>query len=141
MFLPTGSVVSIRERNAQQAHDANAGEMGEAYPMVVLINKVRFSASEIVAGGTLTTSSLDGRPLWQRVCTVFPLFKARGMKMTTAYYFTPSGKSVEGGITPDITSKDDPNTELDEPLDRALTKVINMAGGGAVFWQSGTVTR
>ena len=145
MFLQEGAVVNIRGRTAEQAYNADAGQMGEIYPMVVLINQGSASASEIVAGALHDNKRavLMGEPSFGKgsVQTVFPLFKARGMKMTTAYYYTPLGKSVEGGIKPDITSKDDPTTELDETLDLALTKVIKMAGDSAVFWHSGTVTR
>ena len=73
------------------------------------------------------------------VQTIFDLPDRRGMKLTTALYFTPGGHSVEGGITPDIEIADDPDTEEDEQLRRALSLAVELAGGPSVYWNSGAV--
>lgn len=86
---------------------ANPGDVMENAPVVVLINNGSASASEIVAGALkdnkraiiLGTKSFGKGS----VQTVLPLDEKRGIKLTTALYYTPSGTSIQAtGITPDI---------------------------------------
>ncbi len=80
------------------------------YPLVVLINGGSASASEIVAGaiqdhgrGILLGMQTFGKGSVQ---TIFPLKDGAGLRLTTARYFTPNGRSIQAkGITPDITVK------------------------------------
>lgn len=90
---------------------SNPGDILNNAPMIVLINNGSASASEIVAGAlqdnkraiVLGTKSFGKGS----VQTVLPLDEKRGIKLTTALYYTPSGKSIQAeGITPDIVIED-----------------------------------
>jgi carboxyl-terminal processing protease len=78
-----------------------------AYPMVVLINGGSASAAEIVAGALQDhhRAVIMGTPSFGKgsVQTIIPLDKDRGLRLTTALYFTPAGRSIQAkGIVPDI---------------------------------------
>jgi carboxyl-terminal processing protease len=86
---------------------ANPGDILENAPMIVLINNGSASASEIVAGALKDNKRaiiLGTRSFGKgSVQTVLPLDEKRGIKLTTALYYTPSGTSIQAkGITPDI---------------------------------------
>jgi carboxyl-terminal processing protease len=109
-FLERGEIVSTRGRNAEetQRFSARAGDLIKGKPMIVLINGGSASASEIVAGAlqdhkraTLVGTRSFGKGSVQ---TIIPLGAGNGaLRLTTARYFTPSGKSIQAkGITPDI---------------------------------------
>ena len=109
-FLERGEIVSTRGRdpNDAQRYNAHNGDLAEGMPLVVLINGGSASASEIVAGAlqdhrravVLGTGSFGKGS----VQTVIPLSGNGAMRLTTARYYTPSGRSIQGtGITPDIT--------------------------------------
>src|ERR1700748_2231947 len=109
-FLQRGEVVSTRGRNPEetQRFSARGGDLIKGKPLVVLINGGSASASEIVAGAlhdhkraTLIGTRSFGKGSVQ---TIIPLGTGNGaLALTTARYFTPSGRSIQAlGIAPDI---------------------------------------
>ncbi|MGH8494466.1 MAG: S41 family peptidase [Moraxellaceae bacterium] len=112
IFLESGMIVSTRGRDAgsEQKFMAAPGELLPAVPVVVLVNGGTASASEIVAGALQdnhralvlgTTTFGKGS-----VQTVLPLTAGKGIKLTTARYYTPSGRSIQAeGIKPDIEAR------------------------------------
>ncbi|MEA2995853.1 MAG: carboxyl-terminal processing protease, partial [Alphaproteobacteria bacterium] len=109
-FLERGEIVSTRGRDAEetQRFNARAGDLTKGKPLIVLINGGSASASEIVAGAlqdqkraTIVGTRSFGKGSVQ---TIVPLGSGNGaLRLTTARYFTPSGKSIQAkGITPDI---------------------------------------
>jgi len=109
VFLDRGEIVSQRGRtkNDIQRYYARAGDLADGRPVVVLVDEGSASASEIVAGALQDHRRaivLGARTFGKgSVQTLIPLSSDTGLRLTTARYFTPAGRSVqEGGIEPDI---------------------------------------
>jgi carboxyl-terminal processing protease len=108
-FLEKGEIVSTRGRRADDAqrYNARGGDIATGLPVAVLINGGSASASEIVAGALQDhhRAVLLGTKSFGKgsVQTIIPLAGHGAMRLTTARYYTPSGRSIQArGIDPDI---------------------------------------
>ena len=107
-FLDSGLIVSVKSRdNKEEKSVAHKNGKPRKYPVVVLVNEGSASASEIVAGALqdnkralILGSTTFGKGSVQ---TLFPFSDGSGLRLTTAIYYTPSGRSIQAsGIEPDI---------------------------------------
>ena len=124
-FLNEGEIVSTRGRNPQDNERFNAtpGDLANGKPMVVLINGGSASASEIVAGALQDhrRAIVVGTKSFGKgsVQTIIPVRGDGAMRLTTARYYTPSGRSIQAlGVMPDIVVNQpvpDPNAKPVDP--------------------------
>jgi carboxyl-terminal processing protease len=131
-FLERGEIVSVRNRDPEQTMRFNSrpGDLTRGKPLIVLINGGSASVSEIVAGAlqdhrraTLVGTRSFGHGLAQ---TIIPLDSGGALRLTTARYFTPSGRLIHGnGIAPDIEVLEDGPF----PYDRALKVALDLMRG------------
>ncbi|MDD5772537.1 MAG: S41 family peptidase [bacterium] len=119
-FIPKGElVVYTKGRNADQTVEFRSDRepIDKNIPLVVLVNKGSASASEIVAGaiqdhhrGIIVGEKTFGKASVQ---TIIPLSDDSGLRLTTAHYYTPSGRMIHGvGITPDLVVEISHGTQM-----------------------------
>ncbi|PWE29334.1 peptidase S41 [Maritimibacter sp. 55A14] len=120
-FLDAGEIVSTRGRDPADSdrYNAEAGDLSDGKPMVVLINGGSASASEIVAGALQDhrRAVVVGTKSFGKgsVQTIMPLRGDGAMRLTTARYYTPSGRSIQAlGVSPDIVVEQQPAREPTE---------------------------
>ena len=133
-FLERGEVVSTRGRNADetQRFNAQAGDFADGKPVVILINGGSASASEIVAGAlqdhkraTILGTRSFGKGSVQ---TIIPLGSQGALRLTTARYYTPAGRSIQAkGIDADIIIEQELPPEL-KPKDVSTTGEAALRG-------------
>lgn len=142
LFLGEADIVSTRGRDGEDlaSYRSDAEDILNGAPIILLVDKVSASASEIVAGALKDNgrARLVGETTFGKgsVQTVLPLRNGGAIKLTTARYYTPSGQSIHGtGIEPDVAMDTSPDSD---GIDRALleaTKLLrsaDMASSGLV---------
>ncbi len=139
LFLDQGEIVSTRDRVGKgERYKASKGDIAEGKPLIVLINAGSASASEIVAGAlqdhrraiVLGTKSFGKGS----VQSVLPMGQSGGIRLTTARYYTPSGRSIQAlGVTPDVFLKFKRVEENEE--DNQIAHAIDLIEGLLVYSQ------
>lgn len=120
LFLEQGEIVSTRSRNEEDTlkYSATKGDIAKDLPIVVMINEGSASAAEILAGALQDhhRAVILGQKSFGKgsVQTILPLRNNGAMRITTARYYTPSGRSIQAkGIEPDIAVKQAKLEEID----------------------------
>jgi carboxyl-terminal processing protease len=128
-FLDKGTIVSIKGRvtDSNREYNATPGDLLDGRPLVVLVNGGSASASEIVAGALQDTKRglLIGTKTFGKgsVQTILPLQNDSAIKLTTARYYTPSGRSIQAeGIAPDITIRPVKVSKADQQAGDSITE-------------------
>ena len=139
-FLNQGEIVSTRSRRADEGQRFNAkpGDITDGLPIVTLVNGGSASASEIVAGALQDHRRaivLGTRTFGKgSVQTIIPLTGHGAIRLTTARYYTPSGRSIQAkGIDPDIVVEQSRIEKIDQPQRRReenLRGRLDNPGGG-----------
>ncbi|MFK7954546.1 MAG: S41 family peptidase [Lysobacterales bacterium] len=124
LLLGEATIVSTRGRDGDDlaSYQSDAADVLDGAPIIVLVDKVSASASEIVAGALKDNgrAAILGETTFGKgsVQTVLPLRNGGAIKITTARYYTPAGHSIHGtGIEPDIAMDPKPGPD---GIDRAL---------------------
>ena len=131
-FLPTGEMIVYtkgREKNQNSEFRATGKSHYKDIPLIVMVNSGSASASEIVAGaiqdhkrGIILGTTSFGKGSVQ---TVIPLRDGSALRLTTAKYYTPSGRTInEIGIVPDVTVEFEPVKEKKEELTKKDNEVF-----------------
>lgn len=137
-FLRSGAIVSTKGRQAEdtQIWRARPGDLLTDVPVVVMVNNGSASASEIVSGALQDNhrAVLIGTRSFGKgsVQTLFPLRNGGAIRLTTARYYTPDGRSIQGqGIEPDVIVQESraPQPDFGPEHEWDLNNTISNAGG------------
>lgn len=133
-FLEEGIIVQTKGRNdaSEQTFKATPGDLLNKAPMIVMVNGGSASASEIVAGALQDhrRALVLGERTFGKgsVQTILPLGNGTAVKLTTARYYTPNGRSIQAeGIKPDIELKS-LKVATDDGADASLVKESDLTG-------------
>jgi carboxyl-terminal processing protease len=128
-FLDQGAIVLTRGRNLEETQRSNArpGDLTDGKELIVLINGGSASASEIVAGAlqdhhraTILGTRSFGKGSVQ---TIIPLGSNGALRLTTARYYTPSGRSIQAkGIEPEVVVEEELPDDLKKKADEVSTR-------------------
>lgn len=134
-FVPEGEmVVYVQGRDGKrEEYYSHASRPQPVLPMVVLVNQGSASASEIVSGALqdLGRAVIVGTQTFGKgsVQTVLPLSDQSGLRLTTAKYYTPAGRSIQSvGISPDIVVEQESGTEIPAERKRAFIREKDLKG-------------
>jgi carboxyl-terminal processing protease len=134
LFLNAGVIVSTKGRDSSQDLHATAHKekVERTYPIIALVNGGSASAAEIVAGALQDNKRaiILGTKTFGKgsVQTIIPLSDGSGLRLTTAIYYTPNGRSIQAsGISPDIELKFIPPPE-EEKDDAAILREKDLKG-------------
>jgi len=141
-FISNGLIVYTEGRGpeAAQRFSATSGDILEGVPIVVLVNAGSASASEIVAGALQDNGRaiIMGEKTFGKgsVQTILPISESAALKLTTARYFTPKGRSIQAeGIEPDVPLERVQLTALEQPFqplgERDLARHLDNPNGKA----------
>ena len=135
LFLDSGLIVSTKGRDPSQDIEVSAhkNEKERKYPIIVLVNGGSASAAEIVAGALQDNKKaliLGTRTFGKgSVQTILPLSDGSGLRLTTAKYYTPSGRSIQlSGISPDIKLRYIPPDNKEENKTRSYIREKDLTG-------------
>jgi carboxyl-terminal processing protease len=130
IFIENGKIVSVRGRSrAERSQDAQGDAIKEDIPVAVLVDRGSASASEIVTGAlrdrdraTVVGTRTFGKGLVQEVNR---LSNGGVLDLTVANYYLPDGETItKAGIKPQVKAQDDPETDRDEALPKALDTLL-----------------
>ena len=144
-FLDKGLIVSMRGRaEDQQEYNAEPGQWLEGVPVVVLVNRSTASASEVLAGALQDhgRALIIGEKTFGKgsVQSILNLRNGSGLRLTTARYYTPNGRSIQAeGIIPDVKIEMVQLVENDDPRKREADldgHLTNESGGSPEVFDS-----
>jgi carboxyl-terminal processing protease len=144
-FLRKGQlIVSHHGRNSpEKRYTASHGDGGKEYPLVVLVNRGTASAAEIVAGaiqdhdrGLIVGETTFGKGLVQ---TVYPLSENTGLALTTAHYYTPSGRLIQRDYS-NVSLYDYYFERPDDDSKNAANREVKLTDSGRTVYGGGGIT-
>jgi carboxyl-terminal processing protease len=144
-FLHKGQlIVSHHGRNsAEKRYTATHGNGGKEYPLVVLVNRGTASAAEIVAGaiqdhdrGLIAGETTFGKGLVQ---TVYPLSENTGLALTTAKYYTPSGRLIQRDYS-NVSLYDYYFNRENEETSTSSSREVKLTDSGRTVYGGGGIT-